>query len=122
MQPQLDGNLFWILSAIITAQFFVLGLLLKFLFAKASNWGEKQEETNKQLALINQTLVHQKEKTDKHEHEITSIWKRLTFIADKLAFLMTTFEVIRFAGCKEDCPVSEAVSKIQGMSHRESKV
>jgi hypothetical protein len=115
-----ENSVIWILSSVIGILLVILGFFLSFLFTKASAWGEEQKETNKQLALINQTLNYQKERSDKHETEISSIWDRLTVITDRLSFLWTSFELMRFSGCKEDCPVSDAIARVQEMANRES--
>ena len=115
-----ENSVIWILSSVIAILLVILGFFLSFLFNKASVFGDEQKETNKQLALINQTLSYQKERSDKHENEITGIWARLTTLTDRLSFLWTSFELMRFSGCKEDCPVSDAIGRVQEMASRES--
>ena len=114
-----ENSVIWILSSVIGVLLVILGFFLSLLFTKASAWGEEQKETNKQLALINQKLSYQKERSDKHETEITGIWNRLAIITDRLSFLWTSFELMRFSGCKDDCPVSDAIGRVQEMASRE---
>lgn len=103
----------WILVSVISIQAVLLGFFLRFLFLKASRWGDEQRETNKQLALIHQTLSFQKERTDKHDDDISSIQSRMAVISDRIGRLITTFELVRFIGCKEDCPIANAIERAQ---------
>lgn len=107
----------WILGSVIAFSFTIIGFLVKFLFGKASQWGDKLDQVVSDLRMINHEMKRFSEQADRHDSEIQSLRSRIHSVNDKLSQIIAMFELIRFSDCKDECPLSRLTSNLKERDH-----
>lgn len=108
----------WILGSVIAFSFAIIGFLVRFLFGKASHWGDKLDQVVSDLRLINRDMKAFAERADKHDSEIQSLRSRLHQVNDRLSQVISLFDMLRFTDCKDDCPLSRVASTLHEKGER----